>query len=165
MYLSSPCPPLHGKKYYQVYANTHANQFVHVSSKMAAVWTKFCGASGKRHDDNTIECSDCKATNPRARVEVVDISDDENTQPQHNTQPQPAAQAISAYNNRALHPSYRSTDKKRPKQSRLTTARRQVEPATGSDKVYQTIVNFHLTHYDIMDGIIQYTRTRIIGML
>jgi hypothetical protein len=41
----------------------------------------------------------------------------------------------------------------------------QVEPATGSDKVYQTIVNFHLTHYDIMDGIIQYTRTRIIGML
>jgi hypothetical protein len=111
---------------------------VHVSSKMAAVWTKFCGASGKRHDDNTIKCSDCKATNPRARVhqqhEVVDISDDE------NTQPQPAAKAISAYNNRALHPSYRSTDKKRPK--RPTDIRRQVEPATGSD---QTIVNFHLT--------------------
>ena len=129
---------------------------------MADVWTKFCGGSGKRHDDNTIECSDCKAMNPRARVrqphEVVDISDDE------STQPQPAPKAISAYNNRALHPSYRSTDKKRPKQSRLTTIRRQVEPATGSDKVHQTIVSFHLTHYDIIDGIIQYTRTRIIGM-
>jgi hypothetical protein len=138
-------------------------KLVHVTSKMAAIWTKFCGRSGKRHDDNTIECSDCKATNPRARVhqphEVVDISDDE------STQPQPAPKAISAYNNRALlHPSYRSTDKKRPKQSHLITIRRQVEPATGSDKVYQTIVNFHLTHYDIMDGIIQYTRTRIIGM-
>jgi hypothetical protein len=89
-----------------------------------------------------------------------------------DTTAQPALQrpavpkAISVYSG-ALHPSYQPTDRKRPKQSRLMTIRRslnQVE-AAGPDRVYRIVVNFYLSHYDIVDEIIQYTRIRIIGML
>ena len=46
-------------------------------------------------------------------------------------------------------------DRKQPKQSRLTTICRslnQVE-AAGPDRVYRVVVNFYLSHYDIVDEI------------
>ncbi|KAN0070494.1 hypothetical protein V8E54_011363 [Elaphomyces granulatus] len=55
-------------------------------------------------------------------------------------------------------------DRKRPKQSRLTTIRRSVNQgeAAGPDRVYRVVVNFYLSHYNIVDELIQYTRIRII---
>jgi hypothetical protein len=74
-----------------------------------------------------------------------------------DTTAQPAVQrpaAISVYSG-ALHPSYQPTDRKQPKQSHLTTIRRslnQVE-AAGPDRVYRIVVNFYLSHYDIVDDV------------
>src|SRR3984957_18395011 len=119
-----------------------------VNSKMTAIWTPFCGISGQKHNDNIIECVDCKAQNPRIQPrEVVDISDDDTT-----VKPAQRTAAISVYSG-ALHPAYQPADRKRPKQSRLTTIRRTVNQgeAAGPDRVYRVVVNFYLSHYDIVD--------------
>jgi hypothetical protein len=127
---------------------------------MTTIWAPFCGINGKKHNENIINCPDCGARNPRVPQlgEVVDLSADD-----------PPSTAISVYNNvggrvqAARHQQFRAAAKKASaKQSRLVTAKHQ---PTSLDGTYQVVVHFYLTNYNLLDDIIQYTRSRKIGML
>ena len=85
----------------------------------------------------------------------------------------PVAAAISVYNNNvsgrahhAQHPQFR-LKKNIAKQSRLITTKRRAsqQEAVSQDGVYRVVVRFHLTDCNLLDDVIQYLRTRVIGKL
>ena len=130
----------------------------------SAVWTSFCGCTGKSHD-NLIQCPDCHARNPQisysvssstsapasVRREVIDLRSD--SPPRTKAAVSVAASRFPIYNrehgaetHRQAHFAQRSAS--------VRSARRQTSASSLSTSgSYRAIVTFSLLQYELVDGL------------
>jgi hypothetical protein len=143
-------------------------------------WTLFCGVTGKSHE-NLIQCSDCKAKNPRVfpfissttpvRREVIDLIDSSPSHTQAISSCTEAAVSVPApkfasYNRESGAEAHRQAhfSQRAPSFPSVRNARRQTSMSSSVTLTsYRATVTFSLLHYEYVDGLSQTISHHVFG--